>query len=114
MGSLGGGLAYQRLGTTTKSAFSTNAKSGFASIVLDQCPGPPSAAHLMVSLYFCSYGHNTHGKSKVRDGDEEVAERNGGEIVFSRHVNVSILFGPRSGPLSLASNGPSFLSFPQG
>ena len=33
---------------------------------------------------------------------------------YIRHVNVSILFGPRSGPLSLASNGPSFLSFPQG
>ena len=60
-----------------------------------QCPGTsvPSEAHLTVSLYLCSSGSNTWGKSRaleehlvsskspsrVRDGDEGVAGRNGRE-----------------------------------
>ena len=60
-----------------------------------RCPGTfaPSAAHLTVSLYLCSSGSNTRGESRaqegrrvsskspsrVRDGDEGVAGRNGRE-----------------------------------
>ena len=49
-----------------KSAFSTNAQSRFASVVVD-CPGTfaPSAAHLTVSLYLCSSGSNARGESRV-------------------------------------------------
>ena len=46
-----------------------------------RCPGTsaPSAAHLTVSLYLCSSGSNARGESRVRDGDEGVAGRNGRE-----------------------------------
>ena len=60
-----------------------------------RCPGisAPSAAHLTVSLYLCSSGSNARGESRaregrcvsskspsrVRDGDEGVAGRNGRE-----------------------------------
>ena len=56
----------------------------------------PSVAHLMVSLYLCCSGSNARGKpraleghcasskspSRVRDGDEGVAGRNGREYCF--------------------------------
>ena len=63
-----------------------------------RCPGTsaPSAAHLTVSLYLCSSGSNARGKSRalegrrvsskslsrVQDGDEGVAGRNGREWCF--------------------------------
>ena len=76
-------------GTMKSSAFSSNAKPRFASIVL-QCPGisTPSATLLMVvSLYLCSSGSKhackpralegrcagSKSPSRVRDGDEEVS-----------------------------------------
>ena len=63
-----------------------------------RCPGTsvPSTPHLTMSLYLCSSGSNARGKSRawegrrvsskspsrVRDGDEGVAGRNGREYCF--------------------------------
>ena len=55
------------LGTMKTIAFSTNAQSRFASIVLDSTSAS-SAAYLVVSLYFCSSRSNAGGKLQALEG----------------------------------------------
>ena len=66
----------------TKSAFSTNAQSRFASIVVDGVLGhEPSAAHLTVSLYLCSSGSNAQGELRDLEGPwTETGEFLGGRL----------------------------------
>ena len=97
-----------------KSAFSTNAQSRFASVVVDRDLGPLglSRPHLTVSLYICSSGSNARGESRALEGrrvsskkrvqnrDEEVAGRNYRELCVPDGRSVDYSF-PKVAPIIL-------------
>ena len=64
----GWGRALPIFGATKGSAFSTNAQSKSASLVLDSVLGPLGIAHLTVSLYLCSSRSNAIGESRPFEG----------------------------------------------
>ena len=77
-----GGVIKGRAKTIKTSAFSTNAQSRFASIVLDKALGPTRLA-LQTLRGPCMPVVLEVSKSRVRDGDKGVAWRNYGEQCFA-------------------------------